>query len=194
VRSDGIEDVEITPSSPPPRTRARPKTTRKVRPGGRAPTPPRDRAAARPNRSNNDEGVDLTERINGLFQSWVAAPLFGAGLAMRRRDLLADASAVEEHAPAISAALNDMAQENQQVRQVLERITKMGPYGAIIEPVAMLAAQIVTNHRQALLPITGRFFRAKSLDVLVGTQESLDEQIRQLVNAHTAASANGQAG
>lgn len=80
---------------------------------------------------------DYTEGINGLFQL-VSVPL--AFTAPH------DAVAVATHGPNIASAVNTLAQERPEVAAALEKVLKVGPYGALIGAVIPLAVQIMHNH------------------------------------------------
>jgi hypothetical protein len=183
-------------SAPPPPPRAERDSAARPSRTTRRPVPPRSARspAGRAGSPKPATSVDLTERINGFLQGWFAGPLIGAGLALRRRDLLADAGVIADKGPALSAELNNLAQQNPQVAMIIERVTKMGPYGPLLQISMEIITQIATNHRQQLLPITGQFFQAKSLDMLVGTQEQFEEEIRSMFVAAASTSQNGAAG
>lgn len=185
--SDAFQDVTAPPRVNPLTDSARrPKTTRRVRPGSRSSSPPRAATTARPGKP---DAIDFSDRINGLLQTTFAIPLATAGMMLRNRALLADADVVATQGPRFAVAVNELAQENQQVRQIVERVTKLGPYGALLEPLVMAAVQIVTNHKQELLRITSKL-GAKSLDKIVGTQEEFENELRLM--AVTSVSSNGQ--
>ena len=97
---------------------------------------PAKKTAAAP-RGRKPKKPDYTEGINGLFQL-VSVPLaFTAP---------ADAYAVAAHGPNISKAVNDLAQERPEVAAVLDKVLKVGPYGALLGAVIPLAVQIMHNH------------------------------------------------
>jgi hypothetical protein len=112
---------------------------------------------------------------------------------MRNRALMADSAVIEEHAEPLARELNSLAQDNAQVAAIIERVTHMGPYGVLLQIGLTITAKIATNHRQELLPLTGRIFGARSLDDIVGTQEAFEAEIRKLfAGASVATSPNGQ--
>jgi hypothetical protein len=85
--------------------------------------------------------------VLGLVQL-VAAPVFVLGT--RNDVFLADAAAINASAPDIARAVADLAEKNERVARVLEKLAEVGPYGALIAAVAPLAFQVATNH--GLLP------------------------------------------
>lgn len=57
-----------------------------------------------------------------------------------------DAWAIDQTAPGIAEALNDLAAERPEVAAMLDRILAAGPYGALIAALLPLVIQIATNH------------------------------------------------
>lgn len=75
---------------------------------------------------------------------------FGAGLLGRFKIapvLPEDIAAVHYHARPIAKSLADAASEDERFAAVFDRLTDLGPYGAIIEAVTPLVVQIFANHK-----------------------------------------------
>jgi hypothetical protein len=93
------------------------------------------------------KGPAYEDDVLGLIQL-VAAPVFVLGT--RNDVFLADAAAINQQAPEIARAVGDLAEKNERVARVLEKLAEVGPYGALLAAVAPLAFQVATNH--GLLP------------------------------------------
>lgn len=184
-----FEDVAVAAPSPPPR-RQPTRTRRPVDPSRTAKSPRPARPASRPTGTSE---LDLTEKINGAIQSWIAAPLLTAGLITRKRELLADAAVIADDGPKLATEVNELAKEDPRIAQLIERITKAVPYSAVLQILITMGAKIATNHRPQLLPFTSKIFGARPLEETVGTQEELDEQLRMLAAvSNVATSPNGR--
>jgi hypothetical protein len=187
----GWNPVSSVPPPPPRAERATPRSTgtrRRVTPGGgpRRTSPPTGRAGGSPS------PADFTEKIQGFLQGNIAGPLLGAGFALRNRALMADAAVIEEQAGPLASELNSLAQDNPQIAAIIERVTKMGPYGMLLQIGLTVVARVATNHRQELLPLTSRIFGAKPLDQIAGTKEQFEADIAKLfARANEATSPNG---
>lgn len=78
---------------------------------------------------------------------------FGAGLLGRLKIapvLPEDVAAIAMHAPPIAKGMADCAAEDERFARVFDKITAMGPYGALIEAVLPLVAQVAANHNQGV--------------------------------------------
>ena len=155
-----VEDEPIMPSDDMPA----PRTTRRVQ----GYPPPQEKGQAK-KPTGKKTAVDWTEQLNGIVQL-VASPFITIGLMSGNRVMVADGVTIGEHGPRVMAGVNQLAQTNPTVAGALERLTQIGPYGVILEPLFLMAVQIATNHRQELLRVTDKM-GAKSLDQLVGSQE-----------------------
>lgn len=102
--------------------------------------------STRPKKTKN--GTDYTEGIAGLLQLPTAA-LFMAGTAGKEPNLalIADANAIAVATPKIAVAVSDLANERPEIAAVLDKILKVGPYGALLTAVVPMVAQILTNHK-----------------------------------------------
>lgn len=110
--------VKTRPTGPPP--------------PGRKPGPPK--SALRP---------DYRPGIMGLAQ----IPLgLAAGMGARSRTMLATAAAGTVYVPPMVDAINEIAQENQQVAAICEKITAIGPWGLFVGAAVPLVLQILVNH------------------------------------------------
>lgn len=139
--------------------------------GGRGPKPKycdnhkRKSTSNGPKRPRKKSGTDYREGIEGLLQL-PAAALAVVGSQTDKQghlthpEFLADASAIADAAPKIASAVSDLANDRPEVAAVLDKILKVGPYGALITAVLPLAAQILTNHRVIPAGLLG----AKSLE------------------------------
>lgn len=58
----------------------------------------------------------------------------------------ADAGALDMHAEPIAHELAVLAQDNEKIATIIDRVTAMGPYAALIGAVMPLALQILVNH------------------------------------------------
>lgn len=97
-------------------------------------------------RAKKKYGTDYTDGIAGLLQM-PAMALGIVGAQTNNIALVADANVIAHHTPAIAAGLNDLAQERPEVAAVLDRILKVGPYGAILGAVIPMAVQLLANHK-----------------------------------------------
>lgn len=78
---------------------------------------------------------------------------FGAGMLGRLKILPVmpeDIAAVHFHARPIAKSLADAAAEDDRFAAVFDRLTELGPYGAIIEAVTPLIVQIIANRQPAM--------------------------------------------
>lgn len=104
---------------------------------GAASSAPRARTAGP--RAPRGGRVDYAKPLRGLGQL-LAFPLsFVPATRM-------DALAITAHWPAIADALDETAQNNVELAAVLDRVVKVGPYGALLTAVTPLLAQIAVNH------------------------------------------------
>jgi hypothetical protein len=134
---------------PPPRTESQSKRPSSSRPRSR-PTGGSSKPKKAPERK------DYRTPILGIGQL-AAAPCLLAGQALRRPELIADAAAITINTPPIADAINELAHEDAQVAAILDKLLVVGPYGALLAATMPLIAQIVTNHRASVLPITQAF-------------------------------------
>lgn len=79
------------------------------------------------------------EGVNGVFQL--------AGLACMTTGNLADAAAIGQHGPNVSVELAKIAETNEKVGRIIDRLTDMGPYGALVTALMPLVTQILVNHK-----------------------------------------------
>lgn len=106
------------------------------------------------------EAPKLTKRETWLQRKREKAGLglmqllgFGAGMLGRFKIfpvLPEDVAAVHYHARPIAKSLADAALEDDRFAAVFDRLTDLGPYGAIIEAVTPLVIQIVANHKKEI--------------------------------------------
>lgn len=91
--------------------------------------------------------VDYTNAVTELLG--LPAGVFAAvGAASKNEAFSCDAITIVEHTPTIAQAVNTIAQEDTRVAKVLDKITKVTPYGALISALVPLALQIAANHKK----------------------------------------------
>lgn len=102
-------------------------------------------SSTRPKKTKS--GTDYTEGIAGLL-SLPATALYVAGTAGKEPNLalIADANAIAVATPKIAVAVSDLANERPEIAAVLDKILKVGPYGALLTAVVPMVAQIMANH------------------------------------------------
>ncbi len=105
---------------------------------------PSTKASGTRRKASKSAGVNYREGLDALFSTASFGLLMAAG--DHNKPLLADAKAVAEHGPNISAALDQLANEKPEVAAVLEKILAVGPYGLVLGAVAPLVAQVLSNH------------------------------------------------
>lgn len=124
---------------PPPRTKS---VRRPGRPrSGEAKPKPRTR-----NKTPEPEPTNYTESLNGTFVQLPAAVLFAIGSQRNNVLLLADAYTLAKHGPPVTTAVNEIAQKDARWAAILDRITAVGPYGALVMAVVPMIAQFAANH------------------------------------------------
>jgi len=67
--------------------------------------------------------------------------------------MLADAVTLDMHAPTLADAVAQMAEENDRLAQVVDRIIEVGPFAAIGLAVGSFLAQIARNHQMVPAPV-----------------------------------------
>lgn len=106
-------------------------------------TPGKSATATRSSRPRTTTGPDYRPSVAGLLQ----LPAFGLGMAARFNPVFAlDAAALALHTPNIADAVHDLAVNDGRVAAILERITQVGPYGALLTALMPLALQLMANH------------------------------------------------
>jgi hypothetical protein len=78
------------------------------------------------------------DSVNGIFQ------LAGFGLMMGRQ--YADAGAISKHGPGITDEIARLAEDDARLADAVDRLTSVGPYGALIAAVSPLVIQVMVNH------------------------------------------------
>jgi len=74
-----------------------------------------------------------------------AAGCIGLGLQRNDYRFIAQADTFQEHGPALGKALADLAEDNDRLGQVLDRLTEGGPYFALGLVVVAFGAQTARN-------------------------------------------------
>jgi hypothetical protein len=117
---------------------------------------------------------------------------FGAGMLGRFKlapVLPEDIAAVHYHARPIAKALADCATEDERFAAVFDRLTDLGPYGAIIEAVTPLVVQVIANHKTEIRndPALARQMGVLPPDVLMRTvigSEDEDDYDARMANVN----------
>jgi uncharacterized protein with beta-barrel porin domain len=78
------------------------------------------------------------EGLNGLVQ-------IGSAVCIMTKNY-ADAGALTEHGPNVSHEIAALAEENENVANVIDKLTAMGPYAGLITAIMPLAIQLLINH------------------------------------------------
>lgn len=89
-------------------------------------------------------GPDYTSDVAGVLQL-TTIPLVMAGT--RKPEFMADAYVIGKGIPEVADAVNDLAQSDPRIEAIVQRLTKVGPYGALIATVMPIAIQVAVNHR-----------------------------------------------
>jgi hypothetical protein len=169
LTTDVSRETSAEPTPPPRSERARQRTAaaRKAasnRTKTAASTPPRTKAP------RAKATVDYTPAVAGLLQ----LPAFALTFASRYQpDLALDAMAISLHTPGIAVAVNAMAAEDEKIAALLDRILKVGPYGALLAAMTPLALQIAANHRMLPAnPDMGILSPAALMEAVTPSEES----------------------
>lgn len=107
------------------------------------------RAPAKKRTPNRPAHGDLTDGLKNLL-GMPAGILAMVGGITGQPALLADSFAVADRAEEIATAANDAARDDERLHALLERVTAMGSYGALISAMVPLALQILFNHASEL--------------------------------------------
>lgn len=143
-------------------------------------TPP---PAKKPTASQVKAGKKTLERkeaIEGIFGLGIA------GLTLAKQ--YADAEAISQHGEKIATELAVLADQNEAVGQLIDRLTEVGPYAGIIAAVSPLILQILVNHDKAKPGVMGtvspKLLEAKARAQIetaeAALQLEIDEQTRQV--------------
>lgn len=138
---------------------------------------------------------DREDAVNGLFQlSAVGLTMFGQ---------TADAGAFALHGPNVARETAALADENAQVARVLDYITGVGPYAALLTAMMPLVLQLLANHKKVPAEVLSAFGvmspdaleakgRAEALARATEMQNAETEALREFMQAQTEAQhANG---
>lgn len=132
--------VDGTPKAKP----GRPLKARRNAAGPKVPAPPA-RSRAKAKSSASDPAKAYTATVAGLLQP-IALALSLAGQQTNSPVLVADACAVTEATPGLSAAVGQLAADDDRIGALIDRIAKIGPYGALIGAITPLVLQVAANH------------------------------------------------
>jgi hypothetical protein len=109
---------------------------------GSGPAAPR-KTTGRKTTGKTSGTVDYRPGIMGLL----SIPIFGLGMLGRYKPECAlDAATLSLHGPVIAGALNETAQHQQWLADILEKALTVGPYGAVLGALVPVALQIAANH------------------------------------------------
>lgn len=98
---------------------------------------------ARPAASKGRKASQYRDSVLGLTQI-VGLPL--AAAATQNDVFLADLVALNETAPGIADAVDQIAQSNPKFAAALDKLAEVGPYGLLIGALAPLVLQVAANH------------------------------------------------
>jgi hypothetical protein len=110
-----------------------------------APAPGKKRSA--PAKTSKAKGPDYKAMSLGLVQL-PASMLFMAGQARGNQPLTADAAALLLHGDALADGIAGLAEQDVRVARLLEKISAVGPYSALITPALAITLQMATNHKR----------------------------------------------
>src|SRR5271155_3354255 len=119
------------PAAPPPK-------------GPKAPGQPKPKSLASEKIQDSRE-----EGLQGIAQ------IVTAGLILTKN--YPDAGAVDMHAPDIAHEVAVLANDNEKVGNIVDRITGLGPYAALLTAVMPLAIQLLVNHDRIQPTAAGLF-------------------------------------
>jgi hypothetical protein len=141
--------------------------------------PPRGRPKVQTPKVNAEKvQQERTEAVAGLFQ--IASALCIA------TGQLADAAAINMHGEAVSRETAALASKYEKVGNVLDGLSQVGPFTAILAATMPLFIQIAVNHKR-ISPEKGVAFGAKSPSILDGQmrmamrqqQAAAEQQLRE---------------
>lgn len=104
-----------------------------------------------PNKATAAKGPDYAQIVMGLMQIPAAGLALG-GQISRSPALVADAAAMAIHTVPLANAVDQVARENSQVAAILDKISVVGPYSALLGAVIPFAMQIMVNHTGRQVP------------------------------------------
>jgi len=112
-----------------------------------APTPPPKKATA-PKQAPpaKKTAVDYRPGIMNLLGQGIGTAAI-LGLVRGRHDIMADAAAVDQGAPALAELANQAAEQWTFVAAILDKLLKIGPFAASGGGVLIMLAQLAVNHR-----------------------------------------------
>jgi hypothetical protein len=105
--------------------------------GTSRPSKPRNTNRRQPSADPEPQPLNRSQAVQGIFQS-IAFPLVFV--------YPADAAAIAMHAEPIGDAMAETAANDPKFAAILDRILKVGPYGALFAAVSPLALQLFANH------------------------------------------------
>jgi hypothetical protein len=91
-------------------------------------------------------GTDYTEGIAGIL-GLPAMVLGVVGAQTNNVALVADGVVIGHYAPGIASAVNELAQDRPEIAAALDKILKVGPYGALIGAMMPMVTQLMANHK-----------------------------------------------
>lgn len=112
-----------------------------------------ERKGRKPTAKSPIRGRSITVKRRQGLQQLVDVPkgiLLGLGLKTDNDVMLADAVTLDMHAAPLADAVAQLAEDNDQLGAVIDRLIEVGPYAAIGLAVGAFVAQVARNH--ALIP------------------------------------------
>ena len=103
------------------------------------------------NKSSAPKGTDYANAVMGLLQLPMAAMALG-GQVTKSEALVADSCAMVQYGPALANATAELAANDPRIAAVLDKISVIGPYSALLGVVIPLSLQIVVNHSNKQVP------------------------------------------
>jgi hypothetical protein len=166
----------------PLRDKGRARTVRRVSGSNSRPASPTPRPKA-------PAKVDYATGLKGLLPLAIL-PLVGLG--RLKPVFFADAAAVSAKGPKVCDELSNLAQDDPRIAAIVEKATKVGPYGALLAAAMELSVQIATNHKPELIAVTGGLGAVPPMQLINSFTEEMAaeaDKIRQ--EAETLANSNG---
>lgn len=118
--------------------------------GRSRPAPSVKPPAARRAAPKSTTGTDYRQGLKGIIHIFSMPLLYSPKTRM-------DGAALLVHGDGFAEAINETAKERPEVRDLCERLMKVGPYGLVFEALLTIGMQMATNHNLLPIEITSRF-------------------------------------
>lgn len=110
------------------------------------PRPPADKGKPRSGAANQTtKTVGASAKTEAREDGLLGLSTIATGLLIITKNY-ADAGAVDMHAEPIAHEVAVLAEDNEKVANIVDRITAIGPYAALLTAVMPLALQLLVNH------------------------------------------------